>query len=33
MDGWVRDTSIDAFGCWTEDGGGLGCIGLVWAEQ
>ena len=34
-DAWmsVRDTSVDAFGCWTDDGGGLECIGLMWAEQ
>jgi len=34
-DAWmrVRDTSVDAFGCWTDYGGGLECIGLMWAEQ
>ena len=33
--GWMgtRGTSVDALRCWEEDGGGLGCIGLVWAEQ
>ena len=33
--GWMgtRGTSVDALRCWEEDGGGLGCIGLVWSEQ
>ena len=33
--GWMgtRQTSVDAFGCWTEDGGGLECSGLVCAKQ
>ena len=33
--GWMgmRGTSADAFGCWEEDGKGLGVIGLVSDKQ
>jgi hypothetical protein len=29
----MRGTSDDAFGCWEEDGKGLGCIGWVSDKQ
>ena len=28
-----RGTSVDAFRCWEEDGGGLGCIGWMSGKQ